>query len=85
VTVNDVVEAIFQRLCFRQRAEGPGSDMSLAELRLALGVTEPQLMEAVKVARLSDDLFIRFTGPDRVTLGTSWRLRYEDERPAEFA
>jgi ABC-type branched-subunit amino acid transport system permease subunit len=30
--------------------------MGLAELRLALGVTEPELMEAVKVARISDDL-----------------------------
>jgi hypothetical protein len=53
--------------------------MGLAELRLAIGVTEAQLMEAVKVARLSDDLYIRFTAKDRVTLGLSWRGRCEDE------
>jgi hypothetical protein len=46
------VEAIFRRLCDRQRAHGIGAAMSLAELRLALGVTEAELMEAVKVARL---------------------------------
>lgn len=56
--------------------------MSLTEFRLALGVTEAQLMEAVKVARLSDDLFIRFTARDRVTLGASWRGRCEDSRLA---
>jgi hypothetical protein len=59
--------------------------MSLTELRLALGVTEAQLVEAVKVARLSDDLKIAFTTAGRVTLGPSWRGRCEDERPAEFA
>jgi len=80
VTVDDVVEAIFRRLCDRQRAHGVGADMSLAELRLALGATEAQLMEAVKVLRLSDDLRIAFTaqGRDRVTLGASWRGQCED-------
>lgn len=81
MTVDDVVEAIFRRLCDHQRAQGVGADMSLAELRLALGVTEAQLMEAVKVARLSDDLYIAFTARDRVTLGPSWRGRCEDEGP----
>ena len=60
---------------------GPGADMSLTELRLALGVTEAQLMEAIKILRLSGDLFIAFTTRawDRVTLGPSWRDRCEDE------
>ncbi len=77
--VDDDVEAIFRRLCDHQRAHGPGAAMSLAELRLALGVTEAQLMDAVKVARLSDYLFIALTSRDRVTLGVSWRGRCEDE------
>jgi hypothetical protein len=79
MTVDDVVEGMFRRLCDQQRARGVGADMGLAELRLALGVTEPELMEAVKVARISDDLKIAFTARDRVTLGPSWRGRCEDE------
>jgi hypothetical protein len=81
VTVDDVVEAIYQRLCLRQRHQGAGADMSLTELRIGLGVTEEQLVEAVKVARISDDLFVAFTAPDRLTLGPSWRC--EDQRLAE--
>lgn len=77
MTVDDVVEAIFRRLCEHQRARGVGAAMSLAELRLTLGVTEEQLAEAVKVARISDDLFVAFAGAGRVTLGTSWRGRCE--------
>jgi hypothetical protein len=82
VTVDDVVEAIYQRLCLSQRYRGRGADMSLVELRLAVGVTEAQLVEAVKVARLSDDRFLTFTTEGRVTLGPSWRERCEgQERP----
>jgi hypothetical protein len=79
MTVDDVVEAIFNRLCIRQRHQGVGEDMSLIELRLALGVTEAEIMEAVCVLRLSSDLFIAFTTRvwDRVTLGPSWRERCE--------
>lgn len=73
------MEAIFRRLCDHQRPKGPEADMSLAELRLALGVTERQLVEALMVARLSDNLYIAFTARDRVALGTSWRGRCEDE------
>jgi hypothetical protein len=69
MTVDDVVEAIFRRLCLRQRHQGAGAAMSLTELRIGLGVTEEQLAEAVKVARTSDDLFVAFTAPDRLTLG----------------
>ena len=79
MTVDDVVEAIFRRLCFRQRHQGVGADMSLTELRLALGVTEAQLIEAVKVARISDDLLIAFTARDRMTLGPSRRGRCEND------
>jgi hypothetical protein len=78
VTVDDVVEAIYDRLCLRQRHQGVGADMSLTELRLALAVTEAELLEAVKVARISEDLFVAFTAPDRVTLGPSWRGRCEE-------
>jgi hypothetical protein len=78
MTVDDVVEAIFRRLCDHQRAYGVGADMSLAELRLALRVTEAALTEAVRVLRLADDLHVRFTAPDRMTLGASWRGRCED-------
>lgn len=82
MTVDDVVEAIFRRLCLWQRHQGVGADMSLTELRIGLGVTEEQVVEAVKVARLSDDLFIAFTTEGRVTLGPSWRARCEDGEPA---
>lgn len=85
MTVDDVAAAIFRQLCDRQRSEGLGASMTLEELRLAPGVTEAQLMEAVKVPRLSDDLYIAFTSRarDRVTLGASWRGRCEDERGEE--
>jgi hypothetical protein len=46
-------------------------------LRIGLGVTEAQLMEAVHVLRLADDLHVVFTAQDRVTLGTSWQSRCE--------
>jgi hypothetical protein len=42
--VDDVVEAIFQQLCIRHQVRGQGADMSLAELRIMLGVTEAQLI-----------------------------------------
>ena len=71
MTVEDVVQGVFRRLCAHRRAEGVATDMSLAELRLALGVTEKELMEGIKVLRLSGDLFIAYTtrARDRVALG----------------
>jgi hypothetical protein len=63
VTIDDVVQAMFRVLCDHQRAKGVGADMSLAEVRLALGATEAQLMEALRVLRLSSDLFLAFTTP----------------------
>lgn len=49
--VDDVVEAIFHRLCIRHQDMPPDADrsMGLAELRLALGVTKAQLHEALWV------------------------------------
>ena len=81
MTVEDVVQGVFRRLCAHRRAEGVATDMSLAELRLALGVTEKELLVGIKVLRLSGDLFIAYTTRawDRVTLGPSWRDRCEDE------
>jgi hypothetical protein len=81
VTVDDVVQGMFRRLCAHRRTEGVATDVSLVELRLALGVTEKELMEAVRVLRLSSDLFIAFTTRtwDRVTMGPAWRDRCEDE------
>ena len=82
MTVDDVVDAIYRRLCLRQHHQGVGAHMSYTELRLALGVTEAELIEAVNVARISDDLFIAFTAPDRVTLGPSGRgWCADEERP----
>jgi len=80
MTVDVVVEALFRRLCLRQRHQGVATDASLAELRLALGVTEKELMEAVRGLRLSSDLFIAYTTRtwDRVTMGPVWRERCED-------
>ena len=50
-------------------------------MTIALGVTEAQLTEAIRVLRFSGDLFIVFTtrAPDRVTVGPSWQDRCEDE------
>jgi hypothetical protein len=79
MTIDDVVEAIFRRLCDEQKARGVGADMSLAALRLAIGVTEEQLVDALKVLGLGDNLRIAFTAQDRVTLVPSWRGRCEDE------
>jgi hypothetical protein len=65
-----------------KRHQGVGAAMSIAELQIGLGVTEEQLGDAVTVARLSDDLFVTFTAPDRLTLGPSWRARCKDrEQP----
>lgn len=75
--VDDVVEAIFQRLCLAQEARGPGADMSVTELRLALGVTEDEIAQAVHVLELAGDLHVVFTARDRMRLGTAWRERCE--------
>jgi hypothetical protein len=58
---------------------GALAGMSLAELRLALGVRAEQFDEAGRIARISGDLFIRFMARNRVVLGRSWRERCDDE------
>jgi hypothetical protein len=52
MTVDDVVEGIFRRLCLRRRHQGVGAHMSFTGLRLALEVTEQEMMEALRVLRL---------------------------------
>jgi hypothetical protein len=58
--------------------------MGLAELRLALGVTEALLNEALWLLSFPGDKRIEFTAKDRVALGAGWRGRCErpsDDRP----
>jgi hypothetical protein len=50
MTVDVVIEAIFRQLCDHQRAHGVGAEMSIAERRLALGITEAHVMGAVDEA-----------------------------------
>ena len=47
--VDDVVEAIFQRLCIREQDDASDRSMNLSELRLALGLSEPLVNEALLV------------------------------------
>ena len=79
MTVDDLVDAIYERLCLRQRHQGASADMSLTELRLALGLTEEQIMEAVHVLQLADGSARRLHDgrPDAVGHG----LYADEERP----
>lgn len=82
--VDDVVEAIFQRPCIRQQdtpAEADGS-MSLVELRLALGVTEALMNEALWLLTFPGDKRITYPAPGRVALGPDWRGRCEGQAVA---
>jgi hypothetical protein len=49
--VDDVIEAIFQRLCIRQQDGHGDHSMTFTELRLALGVTEALMSEASGCSR----------------------------------
>ena len=77
--VDDVIEAIFQRLCIRQQDALPEADrsMSLVELRLALGVTEALLNEALWLLTFPGDKRITYPTPGHVALGPEWRGRCE--------
>lgn len=76
--VDDVVEGIFQCLCIHEaHGAGPDRSMSLNELRLALGVTEAQLHEALWVLTLSGDDRIAYPTAGGVMLGPDWRGRCE--------
>ena len=69
--VDDVVEAIFQRLCIRQQDALPETDrsLSLVELRLALGVTEALLNEALWLLTFPGDKRITYPAPGHIAPG----------------
>jgi hypothetical protein len=79
--VDDVVEGIFQRLCIHAQDAKNAADhsMGLAELRLALGVTEALLNEALWLLSSPGDKRIEFPAKDRVALGAEWRPRCEQQ------
>ncbi len=83
--VDEVVEAIFQRLCIREQDTPTNTDasMSLTELRLALGVTEALLNEALWLLSFPGDKRISFPAKDRVALGPEWVERCEGQTPHE--
>jgi hypothetical protein len=86
--VDDVVEAIFRRLCIRQQDALPEADrsMSLVELQLALGVTEALLNEALWLLTFPGDKRIIYAVPGHVALGPDWRERCErQEAPPAWA
>lgn len=77
--VDDVVEGIFQRLCIHEQEAKNTADRSvgLAELRLALGVTEALMNEALWLLSFPGDKRIEFPAKDQVALGAEWRDRCE--------
>jgi hypothetical protein len=79
--IDDVVGPIFHRLCIRQQDTGPDVDrsMTLLELRLALGVTEALMNEALWVLTFPGDKRIVYPAPGRVALGPDWRARCEGQ------
>ena len=71
---DDVVEAIYQRLCIR-RQDGHGDrSMGLDELRLALGVTEALMNEALWVLTFPGDKRIVYPTPGRTRAGVARAL-----------
>ena len=74
LNVDDVIEGIFQRLCIKEQYGQDAADrsMGLGELRMALGVTEAQLNEALWVLSFPGDKRIEYPAKDRVALGTDW-------------
>jgi hypothetical protein len=82
--VDDVVEGVYQRLCIRHQ-DTPAEDdrsMSLTELRLALGVTEALLNEALWLLTFPGDKRITYPTPGRVALGPDRRGRCEGQAAA---
>ena len=53
--------------------------MSLTELRLALGVSEALMNEALWALTFPGDKGIRYPVPGRVALGPDWRERCEQQ------
>jgi hypothetical protein len=66
--IDDVVEAIFQRLCIRQRYAGTDADrsMSLTELRIVLGIAEAELKEVLWILSFPGDKRIAYPSKDHV-------------------
>jgi hypothetical protein len=82
--VDEVVGGVYQRLCIRHQ-DTPADDdrsMSLSELRLALGVTEALLNEALWLLTFPGDKRIMYPIPGRVALGPDWRERCEGQAAA---
>ena len=80
--VGDVVEAIFQRLCIRERfgrSDLEDRGMTLEELRLGLGATEAEFNEAVWLLSFPGDHRIEHPGKDRIALGTDWKRRCKEQ------
>ena len=75
--VDDAVEAIFHRLCIRQQDGQGDPSMGLDELRLALGVSEALMNEALWLLTFPGDKRIRYPKPGRVALGPDWLRRCE--------
>ena len=84
MTIDDVVEGVFQRLCHRYKHRGRSSDasMGLIELRVALGVTDARLQEALVVLRLSGSDRIVHIPKNRVAMGPEWLKRCQRKRGA---
>jgi hypothetical protein len=72
--VDEVLEAIYQRLCIHAQDSQHAADhsMSLAELRMALGVSEALLNEALWLLSFPGDKRISLPAKDRVALGPEW-------------
>ena len=81
--VDDVVEAIYQRLCIHEQDRRLDADrsMGLDELRLALGVSEALMNEALWVLTFPGDKRIVYPKPGRVALGPDWRAPATAARP----
>ena len=81
---DDVIEGVYQRLCIRYQDAPAEEDrsMSLTELRLALGVTEALLNEALWRLTFPGDKRITYPIPGRVALGPDWRRRCEGQAAA---
>jgi hypothetical protein len=79
--MDDAAGQVFQQLCVHVKAKGPDATMTRAELRLATGLSEEELMEALRRLRppgSGQDLLVSFVGgPDKITLGPSWRGQCE--------
>ena len=78
--VGDVMEAIFQRLCIRERfgrSQLEERGMTLDELRLGLGVSEAEFNEALWLLSFPGDQRIEHPAKDRIALGPDWRGRCE--------